>query len=181
MAVDLVPASAALILACLCEAVNSAANPPAECCLRLPGDPVMDFSIYEDKCCSGLAYVAIGDMWPTGQGGFPNQDLIRQAAGCPPPSWAVEARLGVMRCKPVGTDTEPPTCAQYTVAAHQDWVDAQSLRRAACCAFHVLKTSPQMVGMGVVIGRMQSYAPQGGCSDRWLTVQFEVPADCDGC
>ena len=182
MAVDLVPAAVQLVLTCLCEAVNTAPHPPAECCLRQgSGGPLMDFSATVDKCCEGLAYVGVGDMWPVGTGGFPSQDIVRQADGCSPTSWAVEVRVGILRCAPVGTDTEPPTCAEYTAATVQAMYDAQSIRRAVCCAFSVLKSDPQMLGMGVVIGRLQSPGPQWGCSDQWLQLQFEVPAVCDGC
>lgn len=183
MAVDLVPTVASLALTCLCQVVNAAANPPAECCLRLPGSPAMDFSAFTDKCCEGLAYVSMGDMWPIGSSGFPNTDTDRQADGCVPTSWGVELRMGIIRCVPtVGeTDLDPPTCAQYTAAALQNMIDAQSLRQASCCFFQVLPTELQERGMGRVIGRQTASEAQGGCIERYVTIHFEIPAYCDGC
>ncbi len=183
MAVDLVPTVAQLALECLCQAASANPNPPAECCLRLPGDPVMDFSQFTDKCCEGLAYVSVGDMWAVGSSGFPNMDSDRQADGCMPTSWGSELRIGIMRCTPtIGeTDLDPPTCAQYTAAALQNMVDAQTLRQAACCLFKVFPTEAQLHGLSRVIARQTAGEAQGGCIERYMMFQFEFPVYCDGC
>ncbi len=183
MAVDLVSTAAQFALTCLCQVVNANPNPPAECCMRLPGEVAMDMSVFTDMCCEGLAYVNVGDMWPVGSSGFPNQDTDRQADGCLPTSWGVELKMGIMRCAPVigATDLDPPTCAQYTAAAAQNLVDAQSLRQAACCLFKVLSTEPQLHGLSRVITRQVAGGIQGGCIERYVTFQFEIPSYCDGC
>ncbi len=182
MAVDLVPTLANLLKECLCQVVNSRDNPPAECCLRLPGDVAMDSSQYTDYCCLGLAYVSVGDMWVSADS-FPEQDIVRQATSdCPPPSWGVDMKVGIQRCAPTGDEAgNPPTCEQWTASALQDMVDAQSLRMVACCFRNVYQTVEQEVGMSLVIGRITGGSPQGGCKERTMNLQVQFPSACDGC
>jgi hypothetical protein len=185
VAVDLVPLIATLAKACLCEALAIRPNPPALCCYRPPGDGVMDFSLYEDMCCHGLAYVQVGDMWPSADS-FPEQDINRQAkAKCAPPSWGFEVKIGVLRCVPVigPTENEPPTCEQYETAFLQALSDSAALRAAACCFLAGFNGTldPQLDGMSFVIGRMTGGQTQGACSDRNMSFQIQIPSACDGC
>jgi hypothetical protein len=182
MAVDLTPTIAALLLECLCEAVNANANPPAHCCYRLPGEVAMDADMYTNLCCQGLAYVSVSDFWVSSNS-FPEQDIIRQAqARCAPPSWGVELKMGIIRCAPVGTDTTMPTCADFLVAHTQSLVDAQSLRQAACCFRNNFPNlDPQLDGMSVVISRQTANTPQGGCFERSMQISAQFPTACDGC
>lgn len=179
------PEIAAFLKQCLCDSLALHPNPPLECCLRLPGDVVMDMSLTEDFCCAGLAYVQVGDEWPSSVS-FPEQDINRQATSrCAPPSWGVDLKFGVLRCVPshgpLGPD-QPPTCEQWTSAAIQQMTDSQALRQAACCFRSGFPTSnPQLDGMSIVIGRMSGGQAQGGCSDRYMTVQVQIPSVCDGC
>jgi len=164
-------------LACLCAAVQERPNPPANCCFRAGLSPAGDADIYTDLCCEGLAYVMPGDSWPTAI--FPNMDITRQAnAPCGIVSWVQEYRVGIMRCSPTGTDTEMPTCEDWTAAAIQSLYDAESLRRAMCCFRPTAYLIPEMDGMSIVVNRLQQGDPLGGCIERWLTVQVQLPGDC---
>lgn len=184
MAVDLVPTVAAVLKSCLCEAFALNPAPPLFCCYRLPGEVAMDMDINRDLCCDGLAYVQVGDMWVSSNS-FPEQDIVRQAqAKCGPPSWGFDLKFGILRCVPVVGETENdfPTCAQWDAAAAQQMADSASLRQAACCFRNAfLALSGQYVGMSVVIGRMGGGSPQGGCSDRFMAAQVQIPTVCDGC
>jgi CO dehydrogenase/acetyl-CoA synthase beta subunit len=83
-----------------------------------------------------------------------------------------------MRCAPTGTDTTMPSCAEWNAAALQNMYDAESLRRAVCCFRPIALAIPEMDGMGIVVNRMQQGPVAGGCVERWMTVQVELPGDC---
>lgn len=184
MAVDLVPLIAALAKSCLCDALAVRPNPPLECCYRPPGDVILDFSMYVDKCCQGLAYIQVTDEWPSSDS-FPEQDIVRQAQSrCLPPSWGVGLSMGILRCTPIigETENEPPTCAMYGDAFTQAASDSAALRAAACCfARNFNNLDAQLAGMSLVIGRMTGGVAQSGCSDRKMDFQFQIPSNCDGC
>lgn len=184
MAVDLVLTVAALLKQCLCDAFEANPVPPSECCYQLPGEPVMDFGVNENICCDGRAYVSVGDEWVS-VNSFPEQDIVRQANSvCAPPSWGVDLRAGILRCVPVMGPTEGSaiTCDQWDAAFLQQAYDSQSLRQAACCFRNAfVNLGSQYEGMSVVIGRMAGGQPQGGCSDRYMNFQFQIPSSCDGC
>lgn len=182
MADTLMEAIALYLKNCLCTATEAQDNPPANCCYRLAGDVAFDASITQDLCCEGLAYVSFGDNWPSADS-FPETDIIRQARSqCAPPSWGVSFKIGIIRCSPVGTDVSMPTCEDWTAAAMQAMADAKSLRTAACCFRDGYTTiDPQLDGMSVVIGRQTANTPQGGCVERSMTIDVQVPSVCDGC
>lgn len=182
MSDTLMEAIALALKTCLCDAVAVQENPPLNCCYRLAGDVAFDASMYQDLCCEGLAYVSFGDNWPSADS-FPETDIIRQARGsCPPPSWGIEFKIGIIRCAPVGADLSMPTCEQWTAAAIQAMADAKALRTAACCFRAGYESiDPQLDGMSVVIGRQSANTPQGGCVERSMLLQVQIPSVCDGC
>lgn len=165
------------LLACLCAAVQERPNPPQNCCYRIGVEAAGDADTFTDLCCEGLAYVIPQDSWPAYV--FPNMDIVRQAsAPCGIVSWAQEYRVGIMRCAPTGTDTTMPSCEEWNAAALQNMYDAESLRRAVCCFRPIALAIPEMDGMGIVVNRMQQGPVAGGCVERWMTVQVELPGDC---
>jgi hypothetical protein len=151
---------------------------PAETCFRIGNEVPYDADLYFDMCCRGLAYASLGDIWPS-SGSFPEQDINRQASAvCYPPAWAVQWRVGIIRCAPVGTDTSMPTCEEWTSAYLKQVADAAALRRIACCFRAAVRNTTRFKGMSVVIERQTQGAPQGGCVERYFTIAVQM-ANCD--
>lgn len=181
---DLVPALFEKALECLCE--GTAGNPgrPALCVPRVGTSVVFDMGQYIDLCCEGISYAMLGDMYISSSS-FPEQDIVQQIRGrCAPPTWAVDIKLGIVRCISAGQENgEPPLETDQLLAARQNLYDAQSLRYASCCFRNWLAAQYGDLddGMDVVIGRQVQGNPQGGCVERYvtLTVQF-ADIDC-GC
>lgn len=168
------------LLSCLCEAVSGAANPPQNCCLRVGDEVVHDADLFTDLCCEGLAYVSVGEIYPVVDS-FPEQSIVTQANQvCSFPSWAISLRIGIVRCAPVGTDSTMPTCAEWTEAAMQQLVDAESLARAACCFKQSWQNSSVGLGMSVVLGPISVNPPEGGCMERFMSLQVQTP-NCPAC
>lgn len=165
-------------LNCLTIAVTGNPNPPNLICYRVGQEVAYDAAQFDDLCCEGLAYVSMGDVYPS-VSSFPDQDIIRQVDGnCVPPAWAVEFRMGIVRCAPVGDANFPPSCADWNAAFVQSAQDSQALRAAVCCLRSWLSTSTQFLGMSMVIQRQTQSNPSGGCMERVqpLVVQFQ---NCD--
>lgn len=175
---DLTVTIADKMLACMCAAVAERANPPAVCNLRMGVESVMDMDQISDLCCQGLAYVLPGDQFPSFQ--FPNQDITRQAdVNCGIVSWGIEFRAGIMRCAPSGgPNGEMPTNDDWTSAAWQSLLDATSLRRFACCVPPTLRQLPDLDGLSIIAGRIQQGPIQGGCVERYITMQIQISGDC---
>jgi hypothetical protein len=181
---DLVPALYAQALQCLCDA--TAANPgtPALCVPRVGTSVVFDVGQYEDLCCQGISYIMLGDMYISATS-FPEQDIVQQIRGqCAPPTWAVDFKLGIVRCISAGQPNgDPPLETDQILAARQNLYDAQSLRAASCCFRNWLAVQYGTLydGMNVVINRQVQGDPQGGCVERYVTLTVQFPdIDC-GC
>lgn len=162
---------------------------PNSTCYRVSTQIPFDMDKYQDMCCEGLGYVAIGGTWPSAEQ-FPEQDIQRQAQSvCAPPSWAQEVRMGLVRCLPVGTqgtgaaEFGMPTCTEWTAAAIENMWDSVVLRKAMCCFRAAIRNYPGgfFEGMSVVIDRQIQGPPLGGCVERYVnsTVQW-VNCDCVG-
>jgi hypothetical protein len=174
---DPVKPMAELLLDCLCTVTGQLANAPGNCCLRIGSEIPADVDLFTDLCCEGLGYVSIGDIFVSDV--FPGEDSTRQAAGCGIVSWGVNLRVGIMRCAPAGgPNGEMPSCADWTEAALQNFVDAQALRATACCFLSALPDLPNMSGMSVVVGRQIQANPSGGCVERYMTLDVQFP-NCD--
>lgn len=176
---DLVQPLAQALLDCLCATVALAPNPPAHCCFRVGNEVAHDADLFGDLCCEGLGYVTLGDIYPSTDS-FPEQDIIRQAISrCGIASWAVSLKVGIVRCAPVGgPNGEMPSCIDWNTAATQNFSDAQVLRSVACCFINQITTMPIMNGMSVVVNRQIQSTPQGGCVERYLTIDVQIP-NCD--
>jgi hypothetical protein len=172
---------AQVALSCLSDAVTGVPNPPANICYRIGSEIAHDVDLVRDLCCEGLAYVSLGDTFPSSDS-FPEQDIVRQAnTVCAPPSWAQEFRLGIIRCVPVVIDDfgSMPTCEDWNTAALQNMWDSVALRRAACCIRNFFTDdSGFFMGMSVVIGRQSQGTPLGGCVERSLAISLQFP-NCD--
>jgi hypothetical protein len=164
------------LLSCLCENAASQPNPPQHCCFRVGLEVAHDAGILEDLCCEGLAYVTLGDTYPSSTS-FPEQDIIRQAdAKCAPPTWAQVFQVGIIRCVPTGTEFLPPSCDEWNAASRQNVIDAQTLRRVACCMRNFIVTSSgQFDGMSLVIDRQVQGTPLGGCVERSMKLTAQFP------
>jgi hypothetical protein len=176
-----VPVMAAALLDCLCANVAGLTDPPQHCCYRVGTEIAHDLGPVNDLCCEGLAYVALGDTYPS-SASFPEQDIVRQAeAACAPPTWAQSFRVGIVRCVPVvGADgVSPPSCADWNLAAAQNFEDSWALRRTACCfRTWVRARTDALLGMAVVIERQVQTNPLGGCVERYFTIAVQFP-NCD--
>lgn len=171
-------------LTCLTQAVTGVPGAPANICYRVGSEIAHDIDLINDLCCEGLAYVALGDTYPSSNS-FPEQDIIRQASTvCAPPSWAQQFRIGIVRCVPVVMDDTGamPTCADWNAAALQNMWDSVALRRAACCIrSYMASNNGFFLGMSVVIERQVQGNPLGGCVERYFTVALQFPnCDCIG-
>ena len=166
------------LLACLCAQSQLQANPPQHCCFRVGVEIAHDAGVWEDLCCEGLAYVALGDTFPS-SASFPEQDIVRQAnTVCAPPSWAQYFRVGIIRCAPVG-DESPPTCDDWNAAFTQNVQDGLTLRRTACCIRDWVTSNDDIfLGMSVVMERQIQGSPQGGCVERYFNIAIQIP-NCD--
>lgn len=180
MADPMITNLAAAALSCLNTAVTGSPNPPQNVCYRVEYEPPHELTQWTDICCEGLAYVSMGDQFVS-FASFPEADIVRQAEmRCSLPTWAVQLRLGIVRCIPtLGEDGEPPTCQEQADAFQQEIIDAKSLRWAACCLRSwVLRPQEEAFrGMQMTIDRQQKVT-LGGCMERYVpvTVQF---TDCD--
>lgn len=163
------------ILACLCEAAARIPNPPQHCCFRV-GEVAHDAGLNQDLCCEGLAYVTLGDIYPSSTS-FPEQDIIRQAAAsCAPPTWAVAVKMGIIRCVPVGDLYNPVSCTEWNTAAKQTIYDSFALRNAACCVRNYITAGTDaFLGMSVIIERQTQGNPGGGCVERSINMTIQIP------
>lgn len=170
------------LLLCLCEKAAAQPNPPQHCCFRVGTEIVHDAGILEDQCCEGIAYVALGDTFPSSDS-FPEADIVRQAdAVCAPVTWAQVFKVGIIRCSPVGDEFRGPSCGDWNAAARQNIADAQTLRQVACCMRNYIVTNSGLFfGMSMVIDRQVQGNPQGGCVERSMTITVQFPNLCDGC
>lgn len=160
------------LLQCLCEALAAGSSPPASCCLRPGTNVAQGVSEFEDECCSGLGWVRVVRIWPSGgDPGFPaiNQDPF----ACSPGSYGIELEMGVYRCAPVGTDTVLPTCQEWTTTTEQILEDAASMRQAWCCFRDTYENNAKLVS---------DWSPvtvQGACTGGKMTVMIE--SYCQDC
>jgi hypothetical protein len=172
------------LLNCLQTSTARYPNAPGQICLRVGSEIAHDLGQWEDLCCDGLGYVALGDTYPSSDS-FPEQDIIRQAnTACAPPAWAQAFKVGIARCVPVSNEVsagfEPPSCAQWTAAGVQNVYDSAALRATACCFRTFVRgiNSGPLFGMSLVIERQVQGNPTGGCVERTMTITAQFP-NCD--
>lgn len=143
------------LLGCLTEEIAKVRDPPASVGMRTGQRVDALLSVNEDECCSGLAWVRINDVYPTGTELFPLQDQV--AVNCAPYSWAVELEMGAVRCAPTPDVTEIPTNLQWEDLAEKIAQDAAAMRRAVVCCFPPLDVN-------FLLGRWQPLPTGGRCA-----------------
>ena len=176
---SLITELSAALLNCLCTAVSGmpAADRPQHCCYRVGTEPVHGVSLDQiDLCCEGLAYVIVGDVYPSIES-FPDNDIVRQIQGnCYPPAWAVAFRTGIVGCVPDDDD-----CATNNAAFTANLYRVQALNQAMCCFRAFINTSTTFMGMNLVIERQVQGSTSGGCTDRYVNLVAQIPnLDCCG-
>lgn len=176
-----------LMMSCLQGAVNNmdSAIRPGEVCFRIGSEVAFDADQFTDLCCLGLAYITPLDQQTSGGTSFPEQEIVRQAqARCAPPAWGFQWKAGIARCVPVngpGGDGTMPTCTQWTEAYVKNLADAQALRQFVCCFRQAFLSTPEFLGMSIVIERQVQGPVQGGCVERSVTMWTQViNCDCPG-
>lgn len=172
---DMVTELSAALLGCLCTNVAANPNPPLHCCYRVGTEPVHDISAEGvDLCCEGLAYVLMRDNYPSVES-FPDNDIVRQANQiCGPPAWAVQFRMGIVRCVPDTSD-----CAPNNAAFTQNLYDMLSINRATCCFREFVRDTPMYMGMSLVIERQTQGSTSGLCTERYVNLVVQIPnRDC---
>lgn len=164
------------LLACLCENAAAQPNPPGICCFRVGTEIAHDAGILEDQCCEGIGYVALGDSFFSSES-FPEADIVRQAdSACAPTTYAQEFQVGLIRCAPVGNEFRGPNCTEWNAASRQNVVDAQTLRRVACCIRNfIIQNNDLFLGMSIVVDRQIQGNPQGGCVERSMKITIQFP------
>ncbi len=175
---DPVAPIAQALLACLCAQAALNPSPPQNCCYRVGTEVAHDADQFTDLCCQGLAYVRLGDVFPSTDN-FPELDVNRQAQeNCGIASWGVELTAGLLRCIPMPEDGSMPTCADWNEAAAQNFADSATLRATACCFVASVRANPLLLGMSAIIGRQTQTSPLGGCIERSISLTVQVP-NCD--
>lgn len=167
---------AAMVLECFYQALLAEHGPglmpshgtmPSEVCYRVGELASMDASLYQDLCCSGLAWVRVADIFSSTDD-FPTPDTLNVWTGCGPMAWGVVFELGVMRCAPTGDIATIPDCEDWTSLQYNVMKDAKAMRQAFCCMFRQLDPSSMAVG---------SWAPlptTGGCAGGTWQVTIQV-------
>lgn len=156
-----------LMLACLTQEVAGLDNPPQQTCLRAGAVVNPDLSLYEDECCSGLAWVRVAGLFPTET--FP---VPAGPSNCGPFGWAVTLELGIVRCAPTPGPGEMISCTAWTDLAYQLMDDMSALRRTLCC-FGL--ADPDRL---YVVDSVTPLPVGGRCAGTTMTVTVQAP-DCD--
>jgi hypothetical protein len=152
------------------------ADRPQHCCYRVGTEPVhgVDLETQIDLCCEGLAYVIVGDVYPSVES-FPDNDIIRQVQGsCAPPAWAVQFRVGIVGCVPDNDD-----CTTNNAAFFTNLYRIQAINETVCCFRAFVRASDIYMGMSLVIERQVQGSTTGGCTDRYVNLVAQIPnLDC---
>lgn len=172
---DQVTEISAALLGCLAAAMSGHPNPVAHTAYRLGTEPVHDINLEGmDLCCEGLAYVLLGDTYPSSDS-FPDNDIIRQGDNpCIPPGWAINFRFGIVRCAP-----DPGDDVAQAAAFTQNLYDMWALNKTWCCFRQFIRGSTDYLGMSLVLERQVQGSTSGGCTERYSRVAVQIPnEDC---
>jgi hypothetical protein len=166
-----------LLIACLNEVLL---DPPANLPIpqdvcRVAGTEVaedVDPIIGSDRCCQGMAWVRIGDAYPSSN--FPEPDQFGNK--CWPVAWGQRYEVGILGCYPTGEHML--NCSQMNTMAEQDAARIQYLKRVACCFGDTLNASPRLRQRLWVVESIQVQGPRGGCISRVMSVIVQLPKCC---
>lgn len=161
--------SAEQLHACLCAELAAVPNPPAHCQLRVGLDPIAaDFDQFEDYCCTGLAYLRIIRVFPSGDN-FPARDEL--STPCSPIAWGIEMELGVFRCLPAEPLHMSPEAWQ--AAFRQVQLDQEAMVRAVCC-WQDAEQANNPNFMGYFFRDWFPFSNQGGCGGGAISVTAQI-------
>jgi len=167
---------AAELLACFTAKLQTLPNPPKYIQMRVGSDtgPLMGPNI--DECCSGLAWVRVGRVYPSWDS-FPGPD--NTWLPCGPLAYAVELEMGVAFCMPwsdssgIIDEIDPPSTQDWASAFNTQMIHQTLMRQTAACCFRPTQRR--------AVGEWSSFAVEGGCTGGRLTVTVSVPAPCSDC
>lgn len=151
--------------ACLCNEIIDSGLPDVCSCGPMIGDLVLD---YCGNCgegdCGGQAWVRMVDAYPSIE--FPNPDSTPSNCNSP---LAYTLEVGIVRCKPVGTNSSvrgysPPTLDQNVGALRLQLADMAAMRRAVQCCFGSDDTT-------YILGSYVATTPDGDCLGGAFQVQ----------
>lgn len=185
MADNLIQPVAEQLLACFCNALEEqhgstympAGSRPQECCFRSGEIVSADASVYQDLCCSGLAWVRVADIFASADD-FPAPDTTIPITGCGPQAWGVVFELGVLRCAPTGDEYTVPSCDDWTLFQQYLFLDQAAMRQAMCCLIE-LRNGEDMQS-SVAIGSWAPLPTSGGCGGGTWQVTVQI-LDCGEC
>lgn len=160
-----------------CLETELSLNPfvPAQFCLRAGPQVLHDVSAeisVDTVCCPGLAYVRIGDVYPSTD--FPAPDLRNDK--CLSLARVAELTMGVVRCIPGMGNPAGPNCADWTTVATRDANDIDALFKATCC----FTNTPEFKAIRGRRWAVQSstVTAAGDCIERMATVLVDVRKCC---
>lgn len=122
------------LASCLCTEIQNSELPEPCYCGPIVGDIVYDFcSDCSTGKCGGQAWVRLVDAFPSSD--FPSP--MSSPMNCNAPI-AYTLEVGIVRCKPVGTNSavagyKPPTMQQNVDALALQLADLAAMRRAMQC------------------------------------------------
>jgi hypothetical protein len=113
---------------CLCAQIVADGLPDVCFCGVIPGEAAS--AMYQGNCAKkcGMAWVRLITVTPASGVGNPSEQPGNCATGI-----GYDAEVGILRCTPIGTATEPPTPAQLLASAELQYNDMMSTRRAVSC------------------------------------------------
>ena len=116
----------------------------------------------------------LGDTYPSSES-FPDNDIIRQGdIPCTPPGWAINFRIGIVRCAP-----DPGSDVAENAAFTQNVWDMLSLNETWCCFREFVRSSDEFMGMSLVLERQVQGSTSGGCTERYVRMAVQIPnVDC---
>lgn len=150
--------------ACLCAEIEDSGLPGTCACGPIVGTLVLDYCTNcKDKGCSGQAWVRLVDAFPSLD--FPSPIQTPQNCNAP---MAYTIEIGIVRCKPLGSNSQlrgfvPPTAEQNVDALRLQLADIAVLRRAIQCCFGKNDTT-------YIMGTYTAAPPEGDCLGGYFNV-----------
>lgn len=146
--------------------------PVGNFCL-IPGSEIaedVDPITGSDLCCEGLAWVRIGDAYPSSNWPEPDATLSK----CWPVQWAQRYEVGILGCYP--SSEHMLTCAQKGEYALQDAARLEALKQVFCC--FAQKKEMTRTARNWTIESIAVQGPRGGCVSRVASVIVQLPKCC---
>lgn len=131
----------------------------------IPGDQAII-----DDCCPGYSWVRVVRAYPSIS--FPTP--VTGRIDCPPPSFAADIEIGIVRCASVpDANGNPPTAADLLTDARIVGVDRSILFQAITCV------AVADLGRDLRLGSWVPMSTLGGCMGGAVTVTVAYRGCCD--